>query len=175
VTVGACSKCGGPRDRGRERYCRACANEYKRRTRKRYSELPEEQRRKVIARAYAGVKQSRGAIAGPSVCAKCGGNNHLEKHHPDHGKPTEIVWLCRTPCHREADAEAHAASIANRQQRTRQQHQARPPRTHCRMGHELAGDNVYHFRHYRLCRACRRAAESARPARTKTRSRHPAA
>jgi hypothetical protein len=43
----------------------------------------------------------------------------------------------------------------------------RPPRTHCRHGHELTPENQYHYKGGVQCRACRRAAEARREARAR--------
>lgn len=50
------------------------------------------------ARGRAQYLQHIGAILRPVECADCGQQALLEKHHPDYGKPDEVVWVCR-PCH----------------------------------------------------------------------------
>jgi hypothetical protein len=54
--------------------------------------LTAEQRRKDIARSYAGVYKRRGKVV-IQGCEKCGGS--AEMHHDDYDKPLEIRWLCR--------------------------------------------------------------------------------
>lgn len=58
--------------------------------------MTEAQRVKDSARSYAGVYLKRGKIERES-CVDCG-NPESQMHHPDYGRPLEIVWLCR-PCH----------------------------------------------------------------------------
>lgn len=49
----------------------------------------------------------RGILVRPDTCSKCGckpgraadGRSKIHAHHPDHGKPLEIEWLC-AKCHR---------------------------------------------------------------------------
>lgn len=93
---GRCSRCGGGRDREKQRYCRACHAAYMRDHRPRHSELGLEARKRANARAYANTYQRRGHLR-PSPCVACGAAD-AEKHHPDYGKPLEVVWLCRR-CH----------------------------------------------------------------------------
>lgn len=88
-----CSRCDKPRDRN-GRYCRACHNEYRRKTR---HKMAPETLLKEKCRAYANTYQRRGKLT-PQPCLKCG-SLKVEKHHPDYSKPLEVVWLCR-PCHR---------------------------------------------------------------------------
>lgn len=63
--------------------------------RKKYSELPDGQRLKVRARAYANSYQRRGWLT-PEPCDYCG--EAAQKHHPDYSMPLEVKWLCRD-CH----------------------------------------------------------------------------
>lgn len=74
------------------RLCRNCAAAYMRKTRPAYKELTEQQRKRVIARAYANVYLRRGKIK-RKRCRICGKKAHM--HHPDYSKPLEIEWLCR--------------------------------------------------------------------------------
>ena len=91
--MGPCSRCGGPRDRPGQRYCRECQNAYKREHRPRHSQLAPEERRKANARAYANVYLRRGKIKrGP--CEDCRGPGE-EMHHEDYDKPLKITWLCK--------------------------------------------------------------------------------
>lgn len=55
-----------------------------------------EQRRKDIARSYAGVYLRRGYIT-REPCKDCGAEK-AEMHHPDYDRPAEVEWMCR-PCH----------------------------------------------------------------------------
>lgn len=51
---------------------------------------------------------TRGEIAVPSACERCGavnrrcsdGRRYLQAHHPDHRKPLLVEWLC-PKCHRQ--------------------------------------------------------------------------
>lgn len=96
-----CSKCGKPRDmevytrKYQSTCCRACKAAYARAWRKTHSMTPE-QKRKDIARSYAGVYLRRGKIQ-RQPCKACG-NEKAEMHHHDYNKPLEVEWLCR-PCH----------------------------------------------------------------------------
>jgi hypothetical protein len=67
-----------------------------RENRPRHSELPDDQRRKANARAYANVYQRRGILK-PEPCVKCG-SDKAEKHHDDYSQPLAVTWICR-PCH----------------------------------------------------------------------------
>jgi hypothetical protein len=51
------------------------------------------QKKKDIARSYAGVYLRKGFIK-KADCVECG-SPESEMHHPDYDKPIEIVWLCR--------------------------------------------------------------------------------
>lgn len=92
-----CSRCGGPRDRAGQKYCRACHAAYQREHRPKYSELTPEQRLKSNSRTHANVAQKRGQIV-KKPCEKCG-DPESEKHHEDYSKPLEVRWLCAR-CHR---------------------------------------------------------------------------
>lgn len=96
---GLCSSCRGPRDRGRQRTCRACHARYMRQNRKRWPELDAESKRRSIARSYARVYLARGKIQrGRCVC---GARRNLVMHHNDYSRPLEVSWLCASTCHRE--------------------------------------------------------------------------
>jgi hypothetical protein len=59
----------------------------------------------LARRAHWKVKAAlrAGQLVRPSACSHCGRNEkHIDAHHPDHTKPLEVVWLCRS-CHRDFD------------------------------------------------------------------------
>ena len=91
-----CSKCDGPNDRLPQRYCRACHAAYARNNRPRHVDLPDDQRQRSVARAYANVYQRRGKLL-PESCALCQ-DPSAQKHHDDYSKPLQVTWLCRK-CH----------------------------------------------------------------------------
>jgi hypothetical protein len=91
-----CSKCLGPNDRLPQRYCRACHAAYARDNRPRHVDLPDEQRQRSNARAYANVYQRRGKLL-PEPCTVCQ-DPSAQKHHDDYSKPLQVTWLCRK-CH----------------------------------------------------------------------------
>lgn len=73
-----------------------------RRTRTKYRDLPPLMKFKASARATTNVAVKRGKIVLTSRCARCGrADGKIEKHHPDHARPLDIVELC-LPCHRAA-------------------------------------------------------------------------
>ena len=41
----------------------------------------------------------QGKLIRPTVCSTCNTETFIEAHHPDYGKPLEVIWLCRS-CHR---------------------------------------------------------------------------
>lgn len=57
--------------------------------------LTAEQRRRDVARSYAGVYKRRGKLV-PQAC-ECG-NPDAEMHHEDYDQPLKVTWLCRS-CH----------------------------------------------------------------------------
>ena len=63
-----------------------------------YRDLPPEEKKRSIARAYANVYQKRGKII-PSHCSVCL-SPEAQKHHDDYDKPLQVRWLCRK-CHLE--------------------------------------------------------------------------
>jgi len=93
-----CSKCKINPQRPNQRYCKSCHAEYVKKTRPKYSELSEEQKKKSNARAYANVYKRRGLLV-PQFC-KCGNRNklNLQMHHTDYDKPLDVTWLCQE-CH----------------------------------------------------------------------------
>jgi hypothetical protein len=74
---------------------------YSRLSRKKHSELTDEQRAKANSRSTANVAVRRGKLK-REPCERCGGLN-AEKHHDDYSKPLEVRWLCRE-CHMEHHA-----------------------------------------------------------------------
>lgn len=89
-----CARCHNYLKAQRSSYCRECQNAYARRTRKSYSELSEEQRKKKRCRAYAKYYIRTGLIV-KKPCAIEGCDLPSEMHHPDYTLPLKIVWLCR--------------------------------------------------------------------------------
>lgn len=65
-------------------------------TRRRHSELSEEQRRKANTRSYSNVLQRRGVLV-RQPCEGCGSDD-AQKHHDDYADPRNVRWLCRR-CH----------------------------------------------------------------------------
>ena len=55
-------------------------------------------------RNAAHLRAQRHHRKAPDACQMCGLPKRLERHHPDYGLPTLIVWLCK-PCHCVADRE----------------------------------------------------------------------
>jgi hypothetical protein len=58
--------------------------------------LTAEQRRRDIARSYAGVYKRRGKLV-PQPCVQCGAP--AEMHHIDYNKPLLVTWICRKHHH----------------------------------------------------------------------------
>jgi hypothetical protein len=59
---------------------------------------PEEALIRAGVRRRANMAQERGKIE-KRPCEKCGAPD-AQKHHPDYGKPLEVIWLCK-PCHKD--------------------------------------------------------------------------
>jgi hypothetical protein len=87
-----------------------------------YCDLPPEEKKRSISRAYANVYQKRGKIISSS-CSICLSPD-AQKHHDDYDKPLQVRWLCRK-CHVElhrnddsliAFALARAAEIEKEEQ-----------------------------------------------------------
>ena len=117
-----CSKCRKAPPRANQRYCQECHNAYMRVSRPLYCDLPPEEKKRSISRAYANVYQKRGKIV-PSPCSMCL-SPEAQKHHDDYDKPLQVRWLCRK-CHVElhrnddfliASALARAAEIEKEEQ-----------------------------------------------------------
>lgn len=92
-----CSRCQGylePNRVNKQRYCLKCHNYYMKQTRKKHSELTEEQRMKANCRSYLHVYIKRGKII-KQPCKICGDLN-VQAHHNDYSKPLEVEWLCPT-------------------------------------------------------------------------------
>lgn len=94
--LGLCSGCGAERDRGSQRYCKACHAAYMRANRPKFSEMPDDARARASARAYANEYQRRGKLV-PKPCELCNSTD-VQKHHDDYTKPLAVRWLCRD-CH----------------------------------------------------------------------------
>jgi len=89
-----CSKCGMRRKSQRGPYCNECHAANMKKTRPKYAELTEEQRRKIKCRSYANTYLRRGLIQrGP--CEVKGCTEHAQMHHDDYSKPLEVRWFCR--------------------------------------------------------------------------------
>lgn len=92
-----CTRCGlFPQRSPGQRWCRHCHAEYMRKFRPKHRDLPDEQRLKANARAYANTYKQRGLIE-PQPCAECGAEE-AQMHHDDYARPLAVRWLCR-PCH----------------------------------------------------------------------------
>ncbi len=59
--------------------------------------LTPEQKRKDIARSYAGVYLRRGKLK-KQPCADCC-SPESQMHHEDYDKPLDVIWVCRS-CHK---------------------------------------------------------------------------
>lgn len=55
-------------------------------------------RQKQLARYAARNAVRNGILVEPPCCEWCGRTGPLEKHHVDHSRPLDIIWLCST-CH----------------------------------------------------------------------------
>lgn len=103
---GLCPRCGEPKDRKGQSYCRACHNAYSRANRPKYRDLSEEGRKRSIARSYANVMKRRGKIHA-DICFWCGVKENIEMHHPDIDKnPKIIIPLC-SKCHKQEHKKTH--------------------------------------------------------------------
>lgn len=108
-----CSKCGGLLEEnrlGKYRYCKSCHNEHMRLTRKKDSELPEEQKKKASCRSKTKVYISRGNLV-KEPCYNCG-NENVQAHHSDYDNPLKVHWLCRE-CHLELHSNPVLEKIIN--------------------------------------------------------------
>ena len=61
--------------------------------------LSDNEELKQKARNWIGYRVDRGRIISPEICSNCGWRNDIIAHHPDYGKPNEIIWLC-IYCHK---------------------------------------------------------------------------
>lgn len=50
------------------------------------------------ARAQVQAAKDSGRLRVPATCTNCGARGRLEAHHPDHGKPLDVKFLC-PKCH----------------------------------------------------------------------------
>lgn len=85
-----CRKCGKEHNRNHY-WCADCHAENMREWRKTHP-LNALQKKKDIARSYAGVYKRKGLLK-EEPCEQCGVK--AEMHHPDYDQPTLIQWLCR--------------------------------------------------------------------------------
>lgn len=89
----ACSRCGGPRNRGAHlAYCRDCHNEYARAHRPKHQELSDERRRKVNCCRYTNMLVQRGQLV-KTPCG-CGARDVTAQHH-DWTNPRNVTWVCK--------------------------------------------------------------------------------
>lgn len=61
------------------------------------------------ARLAAAVAERLGLLRRPTRCQGCGLPRPLTRHHPDHGWPLVVLFLCRG-CHDAADGRAPRAA-----------------------------------------------------------------
>lgn len=87
-----CGKCRKETESRNHSWCKKCHAEYMRNWRKN-KPLTELQKKKDIARSYAGVYLRKGYIK-KEPCSICG-NEKSEMHHEDYDRPIDITWLCR--------------------------------------------------------------------------------
>lgn len=89
MTAGACSTCGGPRDRGEhQRLCLSCHAHYQSQWRRARTRLY-----RAAMRAVARLAAREGRVV-VQPCAVCGSIDS-QIHHPDHELPLFTIWLCR--------------------------------------------------------------------------------
>jgi hypothetical protein len=88
-----CSKCGGPRDRAEQAYCRSCHAAYARAHRPKHSELAPEARRRANCRRLTGMLVARGKMA-KTPCA-CGATDHVTAVHHDYDDAWAVTWTCQ--------------------------------------------------------------------------------
>lgn len=90
-----CSKCGKPRDRPGQRYCRECHNEYVRAWRAAGRErLTPEHHRRDAARSAARYLMLKGDLR-REPCEVCGSEDEVEMHHDDYDRVADVRWFCR--------------------------------------------------------------------------------
>jgi hypothetical protein len=70
-----------------------CKNAYQR-ARRKVVPMTGQERKKDIARSYAGVYKRRGKLI-PQSCEVCG-SAEAQMHHDDYDRPLAVRWLCRT-------------------------------------------------------------------------------
>ena len=61
--------------------------------RPKHKDLPEPERVRANARAYANVYQRRGKLE-KWPCQECA-DPDSQKHHDDYGKPLQVAWVCK--------------------------------------------------------------------------------
>ena len=59
-----------------------------------YNHLKEAKTKYIVKKAV-----KNGVITKPNKCEECGSKTRLNAHHPDYGKPLEVIWLCQS-CHK---------------------------------------------------------------------------
>lgn len=77
---------------GKNAYCLKCHREVLVKPRKPYSELTDEQKQKVNARAYVNQYIRRGRVI-RGKCEVCQDYN-TQAHHDDYSKPLDVRWFC---------------------------------------------------------------------------------
>ena len=87
----SCSRCGEPRDRDGQRYCRQCHAAYMREHRPRYRDLSPDEKLRANCRSYTHMLIQRGLLL-RHPCEVCGAK--AQAHHADYRKPREVAWLC---------------------------------------------------------------------------------
>ena len=91
MAKGMC-RCGAQARRG-QRDCAVCHAAWMREYRASHAPTAEE-RMKSNCRSYLHVYIKRGLVK-RGACVLCGSEERIEGHHKDHGKPLDVVWLCR--------------------------------------------------------------------------------
>lgn len=89
-----CPKCGEKARAPSHAYCSDCHSANMRSTRPRYSELPEERRKKEAARSLAKYYLRKGLLERkPCVAGDC--DLPAEMHQPNPDWPLRVVWACK--------------------------------------------------------------------------------
>jgi hypothetical protein len=66
--------------------------------------------RKRASRLAAAIAEKLGILKRPRVCRWCRRRVRLERHHPCHSRPLDIMWLC-FDCHLVANTQAADGTI----------------------------------------------------------------